>query len=319
VNYVDFTLVSLADQTRRASVFDQVSLDQLLHTVYDADTMGASGPYQPVFDDLQLGLAAPALGTLEGTWQPTGSPERTEVVLRVAGLGDSAVPRIDAFWRGAIVARYAQAGDPITSVGTAWPDADSIDAAIAAAHGGTLPGDPAALETERRTRFAAHVRTALDQPDVFTDDALDAWLADVGAGSLGDLFANGGTAALGTVKITYAPPHAVSESPKQLPVAAALLVRDAAAFSLAGLLADSRTIAERIAPLGLERPDDPTLRLRRPVVVVWVLPSSVFDDADWPGGSAGGLTAAQRRTLRRAAAGTWLAAAGIGLVVTSPH
>jgi hypothetical protein len=102
-------------------------------------------------------------------------------------------------------------------------------------------------------------------------------------------------------------------------VAAALLVRDAAGFSLAGLLADSRAVAERLAPLGLERPADPTLRLRRPVAVVWVLPSSVFDDADWPGGGAAGLTPIQRRTLRRAAAGTWLAAAGIGLVVTGPH
>lgn len=319
MNYVDFTLVTLANPTQRATLFDQVALDQLLHTLYDADTMGVSGPYQPVFDDVQLGLAAPALGTVEGGWQPTGSPERTELRLGIAGVGDSAPPRIDAFWRGSIVARYAPAGDPITAVTTAWPDADAIDLAIAAAHGGSLPSDPAVLETARRAQFIARVQSGLDQPSEFSEVALDRWLAEVGEDSVGAVFANGGTAALATAKITYAAPQAVIDSPRQLPVAAALLIRDAAGFSLADLLADSRTIAERMRPLGLERPDDPTLRLLRAVAVVWVVPSSVFNDPDWPGGTGAGLTPVQREAQRRAAAGVWLADAGIGLVVTSPH
>jgi hypothetical protein len=282
--------------------------------------MGVEGPFQPVFDELRLGVSAPQLGALEGTWRPIGSADHSEARFNLSGLGAGSPLRIDAFWRGAIVARFATAGEPITSVGTKWPDTGSIDAEIAAASGGSLPADRAVLEQERRTRFLDRIRKALDQPDAFSDAVFDDWLKSVGAASVNDLFERfQGSVELGAVKVTFAPPAAVNGTPRPLPIAAAIVVRDAASFSLAQLLADSKAIVDRLQPLGLERSDDRTLRLRRRLIVVWVVPEGVFDDADWPGGDDGGLSADQRRTRRRVAAGAWLAAEGIGLVTTQAH
>jgi len=320
VNFVDFTLVQLADPATRAGVFDQTGLEQVVGTAYDADAMGVGGPFQPVFDELRLGVAAPQLGALEGTWRPVGSADHSEARFNLSGLGAGSPLRIDAFWRGAIVARFASAGEPITSVGTKWPDTGSIDAEIAAASAGNLPADRAVLEQERRTRFLDRIRKALDQPDAFSDAVFDEWLKSVGAGSVNDLFERfEGSVELGAVKVTFAPPAAVDGTPRPLPIAAAIVVRDAAGFSLAQLLADSKAIVDRLQPLGLERSDDRSLRLRRRLIVVWVVPEAVFDDADWPGGDAANLNAGQRRTRRRVAAGAWLAAEGIGLVTTPPH
>jgi hypothetical protein len=100
-------------------------------------------------------------------------------------------------------------------------------------------------------------------------------------------------------------------------VAVALLIRDAG-FSLSQLMAETRMARDRIGPLGLEVPHGDGLRPRQPLFAAWVIPGSIFDDSDWPGGQAG-MTADQLRTARRAAAGAWLAREGIGLVVTAPH
>jgi hypothetical protein len=115
-------------------------------------------------------------------------------------------------------------------------------------------------------------------------------------------------------EVTFAAPQPVSQATRPLPIAAALLIRDAASLSIAQLLADSKSVRERLTPYGVERPPEPTLRLREPLLVVWIVPEALFDDADWPGG--GGGAPAQRRALRRAAAGAWLAREGIGLVAT---
>jgi hypothetical protein len=83
-------------------------------------------------------------------------------------------------------------------------------------------------------------------------------------------------------------------------------------------MAETRMARDRIGPLGLEVPHGDGLRPRQPLFAAWVIPGSIFDDSDWPGGQAG-MTADQLRTARRAAAGAWLAREGIGLVVTAPH
>ena len=80
--------------------------------------MGFTGPYQPIFDDVRMGVSAPPLGALEGTWRPTGSSEHTEAQFHLAGLGAPAPLRIDALWRGAIVARFAPGGEPKYVIGT---------------------------------------------------------------------------------------------------------------------------------------------------------------------------------------------------------
>jgi hypothetical protein len=183
---------------------------------------------------------------------------------------------------------------------------------------GALPADPAVLEQERRKRLLARVRSGLAQPAVFTDALLNDWLRTVGATSVSDLLTRfNGTVAEGTVRVSYALPGPVSDTPKALPVAIALMIRNAG-FSLTRLMAETRMARDRIGPLGLEVPGNESLRLRQRLLVAWVVPVTTFDDTDWPGG-AGGMTADQLRTARRSAAGTWLAREGIGLIVTAPH
>lgn len=114
--------------------------------------------------------------------------------------------------------------------------------------------------------------------------------------------------------ITFDEQAPMSSSARPLPVVIALLVR--ASLPVAGLLHDVGVVRERLAPLGIERPPDDRLRLRRPVVVALVVPEGVFDDEDWPGATQG-MTPAQQRAARRSAAATWLAGEGIGLVVAT--
>jgi hypothetical protein len=215
--------------------------------------------------------------------------------------------RIDALWRGAIVARYRIGGEPITDVTSSWPSGGQVDAAVKAANGGVLPANPATLETKRHDALVTLMQAGLDQPAAFDDAALDAMLAEAGAESVAELFAANGSAELGTLSVTFAPPAKVTQAAKRLPIAGAVLVRDTG-FSLADLLAETSLVRERLTRLGAGLPSENGLRPLRPLLVIWVVPASVFVDTDWPGATA---------DLRRANAGAWLAQAGIGLAATA--
>jgi hypothetical protein len=313
VNFVDATIVRLADPASRAAVFDAAALGQLVEAGFDAATLAVEGPFSAVFDEFRLGLPSRPAGMVDGTWSPIGSVERTEVHLRVPGLGLDGVGRVDAVWRGAIVARVVAGAGTVSDVVTAWPDPSGIDREIVE-ESGSLPSDPAALEAARRAHLLARIRSAVAQPEVVTEAALDAWLARLGVASVAGLLDGAGGAAGGAVQVTFAPLPATSV-PRPLPLTALLLVRDAG-FSVAELVAETNALREVVATLGLERPADATLPRRVPVLVAWVVPPEVFDDEDWPGGTSG--TPEERRASRRAAAGTLLAREGIGLVVPAP-
>jgi hypothetical protein len=120
VNFEDRVLVRLADPTTRAAVFDQPGLEATVRAAYDADTMGISGPYEPVFDELRLGMAVPPSGSLNGSWRVTGAAEQTDAQFQLAGIGSDPPVRVDALWSGSIVARFALVGEPITAVSGSW-------------------------------------------------------------------------------------------------------------------------------------------------------------------------------------------------------
>jgi hypothetical protein len=314
VNFVDATLVRLADQASRAGLFDEVALEQIVTASYDVETLALEGPFQPRFDEFRLGVPAAGLATVDGSWNLIGGVDRTEIQLRVVGLGGDEDTRVDAVWRGAIVARIVAPTDRVTEVSTAFPDTDGIDEEIVAELG-SLPSDPAALEGERRSRFLTRARAVVAQPDALTGTVLAAWLERLGVGSVSELMAHPGGAVAGTAQVTFSPPSAAAPSPMPLPITAILLIRDGG-FSVADLLADSHRLRDRLGAFGVERPRETALPMREPVVVIWVVPAAVFDDTDWPGG--GGGDAGQQRAGRRAAAGAWLAREGIGLVTTAP-
>jgi hypothetical protein len=264
VDFVDGVLVRLADPGTRAAVFDDASLAHLVQAAYDTEAMPVAPPYAAVFDELTLGFAAAPVTLAEGEWLGSGGTTRTELRVRLHGLGGSAL-RIDALWRGNLVVRTSTARDRVEDLDVAVPAFD-VDPQIIADLG-ALPTDPALLETERRTRLVARLRAGLHPP--------------------------------------AAPP-----TPRQLPFAAAVLIRDQG-FSLADLLVETRLVRARAEELGLDVPAPDDVRRRHRVVAVWVVPIETFDDDGWPGGDTG--TDAQKRAARFARAGQWLARSGIGL------
>lgn len=316
MDYVDFTLVRLADEASRAVLFDQPGLEQIALTAYDTDTMLLGGPYTAIFDEVVVGLTIPRRGTAEIMWGPVTGAERQEGRMTLLGLSNTAGVRVDALWRGAVVARAVSPLSRIERVLTAWPTTAGIDQEIIAVLG-SLPTNPATLEAERRKRLLARLKAGFRQPDVLTDAQFDGWLRDLDATSVGDLMARftnqTGTAAL---QVTFSAPPIDPPSPRRLSVAIAILVRDWPA-KVADLLADSKLVRDHLRELGVERAREPGAIVRQPLVVAWMLPDATFDDPDWPGGDAG--TPDQRRKARRAAAGQWLAREGIGLVTTPAH
>jgi hypothetical protein len=316
VNFVDKVLLQLADPTERVKLFDQDALALLLAAAYRVDEMAMAGPYAAYFDELRLGFAIPPLGALEGAWQPVGSVERTQAEFKIAGLGDARPPRIDAFWRGAVSARYADSGEPIEEADVEeqpFPTLAGIDAEIVAA-AGALPTDPADLEDARREQLRADADAAAPDPGSVTRQLVDGWIREGGFEGVAAFLAAARSAPwiVQELRLVFAAPVAAPKSPRLLPLAAAILVREDGGFSLSELLAESKDALQRVAALGLELPKVSGTRSRRGVLVVWVLPDGLFDDPDWPGANGG--TAADKRAARRAKAGAWLAQEGIALV-----
>jgi hypothetical protein len=312
VNAVDAVAIRLGDPAARDGVFDEAALAAVVAAGYDAAALEAEGPYSAVFDELRLGLAAPSTATANAVWGLTGSSDRTEASFTIQLPGGDG-PRIDALWRGAVVARVVHDRSTITEVAVTRPALGTIDADIESDLG-ALPTDPAALESERRARLIERLRERLDQPDALDDDRLDEILRDAGAADVGELLA--GTANPAAVTVAFSPSPPPAPQVLVLPVTAALLVRDVGA-SIAGLLADSRAAADALEPLALQRANPDRLPRRRPIVVVWLLPQATFDDSDWPGAEAD-MTPDQARAARRAAAAAWLAEQGIALAAFTP-
>lgn len=304
MNFVDSTLVKLADPATRTALFDDVALEQLVSAAYDAATLAVGGPFTPIFDDVQLGLAASVIGRIDGAWGVSGAPVRTEARFDFTGFGMIPTVRVDALWRGAIVARTTPDTAPVTNVDLDWISLGGIDSEIVAALG-ALPTQPDVLETERRTRLGQRLAQSFAQPTLVTPERVDQWLRDVGVASAGEFLSSMATVARPAhARLTFGRPSDVS-TPQRLPMTIGLLIRDAG-FSLADLVWESRLARDRLAPSGVERSRNGAPRPHHSIVIGWVVPATVFDDTDWPGGT---------RDARRAAAGQWLAREGIGLVV----
>lgn len=302
MNFTDKILVRLADPATRGALFDAASLEQMASAAYDTSRMAIEGPFNAVFEELQLGVAVPRQGSAEAQWGPLGGSDRSVFNLSCSGFSGAPL-LVDAFWRGSIVARVTAPTGRIVSVKTSWPDATAIDRAIVAALG-ALPADPDNLQTERRTRLIAALRAGVSDAAVVSDAVLDKLLSAAGASSVNEYFVNySQTTSLGPVTITISEGAPAPPLPKPLPVAAAILVREAAS-GLAQLLADSRLVREHMESTGLGRPEATGLKMLQSLLIVWVVPPTVFDDADWPGANA---------AQRRIAAGVWLAREGIGL------
>jgi hypothetical protein len=314
VDYVDFTLIRMADPATRASLFDEETLEQMAVAAYGEDAATLTGPYQPVFQEMEIGLSIPSRSTIEGWWNSGSAHNEGRFV--IAGIGRDSSVRIDALWRGGIIARVTPSTGRITEEISEWPDPSGIDGEIVAALG-ALPTDPIALEKERRLRFIARVRAVLHQPEALGDALFDDWLRRLGAVSVGDLMTRfHGVISTGTLRIRYSDPAAPPPSPRELPITAAVFLRDQP-IALADIVSHSKLIREHLREAGVERARDADASARAPILMVWMVPETVFDDDDWPGGTTG--TPAERRLLRRRAAAAWLGPQGIAFAPTRKH
>jgi hypothetical protein len=304
MNFVDSIFVRFADPGLRAALFDDVTLAQLVSAAYDPAALDVGGPFTPIFDDVQLGVGASVIGRMDGAWGVSGASVRTEARFDFAGFGILPTVRVDALWRGAIVARTTPDTAPVSAVDFDWVALGGIDSEIIAALG-ALPTQPDVLETERRTRLGQRLAQSFAQPTLVTPERVDQWLRDVGASTAGEFLSSMATVTRPAhARLTFARPSDVA-TPRRLPMTVGFLIRDAG-FSLSELVWESRLARDRLEPSGVERPRNGAPRPHHSIVIGWVVPATVFDDTDWPGAT---------RDARRAAAGQWLAREGIGLVV----
>jgi hypothetical protein len=322
VKFTDATLLRLATPLARDALFDAAALQQIVRAAYDTEALALDGPFNATFDELQLAVAVPGNAIFEGAWTPIGTASRVDARFQIAGLssGDGPLQRVDALWRGSIVARASSPAGRIVEVVVTVANIGTIDAQIIDEEGG-LPATAEALEIARRTRLLDRLRLGADQPDAVTDNAVAAFLTEAGVATVGQLLTRQASAPRPiAVRLRYEPLGGGVPSAIPLPIAAAVLIRDAASFSLGTLLTESAVLRERVAQLGIDampRRDVPAgqqVRARRSIIVVWLLEEAIFDDDDWPGGSPND-PAVEKRAARRRNAGEWLAREGIGLAV----
>ena len=147
MDFIDSVLVRLADPAERTALFTADAMAAIATAAYDMDAMVVQPPFNPVFDQFEIGTFVAPAAVFDGFWNPQGAAQRTEVRVRAEGLAPASVVRVDAVWRGSIIARTVPMDSHITSVNMSWASLD-IDAQIVADLG-ALPTDPGVLESER--------------------------------------------------------------------------------------------------------------------------------------------------------------------------
>jgi len=305
MDFVDATLVRLADPASRAEVIDSGALAALVDATYTPGSMSVAAPYGAIFDEFELGLDLPVPVVAAGSWMRMADAERTEARFEVTGLPRSSI-RVDALWTGGVTATVNFPSAVIGSMRSAWPSPSEVDAEIVAALG-ALPADPATLEQECRSRYLGHLRDGFSQPDALTDELFDRSMAAAGASSVSQLLdRNGAGFAAATLQLVMQVTQPVAGTVRQLPIRTAVLVREATT-SIADLLHDSKQVRALLREAG-QQPPDGGLPSRGVPTVTWILPATLFDDAAWPGANT---------SARRDRAALWLAREGIALAAVS--
>lgn len=307
MDFADATLVRLADPASRVAVFDDVALGQLVAASRDTDGLDVAAPYAPVFDDVRFCYDDDRGVDFAGAWQTLGKTDRTELTVQAGGLGVPG-PRIDALWTGAITATARPSDSRVDQVQFDYMNTAGLDAAI-----NPLPTDPVQLEAARRAQLLARIQANVDQPSLFTDASLGAWLAQLGVTSVAQLMSQPATGTAATIKLHYTSPADAAPAAQTFAVRVAFMIRDLP-ISVAELLDETRRLRPYLDQLGFALPRQTDPRAKPAPLLAWVVPSTLFDDAGWPG-AADGAAAADANASRRAWAGNWLAGEGIGLVV----
>src|SRR5688500_11710836 len=94
MDFVDATILRLADEASRPAVFDDAALARLLAASHDTRALVVDAPFSIVADDVNFLYDDEPAVALTGTWFTHGHTERTELAVTAAGIG-AAPPRVD--------------------------------------------------------------------------------------------------------------------------------------------------------------------------------------------------------------------------------
>lgn len=298
-------LVRFASASTRQAFLDQASLEALADAAYVLAPGTLSPPWSAAFDRVELGASfgEKQSARIEARWDAGGMRADGSIeVDRRAGEARG----IEAIWRGAVIGRGRIGGGRVSEVAGSFPGLGAVDANIDA-----RPAPPPAFgparETARIAEVARILSSAAGRADAFSEAMISAWMTETGSGDVATFLARGvASTAGGGFRVRFESAAPAVEAPVRLEIVAAILIRDPGefAFSLAGLLRETRLAQDLIAAEIRPAAPTPGTTRRVPVPVIWVVPNSWFDDADWPGASP---------AARRAEAARWLRELGIAI------
>lgn len=301
MDFSDKAILRLATPAGRNSLLDQTTLAQMAEAGFDTAAHPLTGPFALEVDTVDLGAEIARAATLEGQIVSVPGSPPMDVRLKLAGFPAAAPLRIDALWRGALIARRVPQDDRVEAVSGGFSALD-IDREIIADLG-ALPRSSSALEAERRRRLAARLGEGAANPDLIDSGSLDAMLGAANAADVATLIEARGTAGLARFLLQFGAAAATPPVPVRLPSTIAVIVRDAP-LRLASLLAETRTVLSALSDTPALQPNVSEIRRRSSVLVLWVVPQEVLDDDGWPGAD---------RSARRTAAAELLSPQGIAL------
>jgi len=312
MDFVDKTLLKFGMPGGATGLLDDLSLSHIVGAGYRIDPDGLDGPLTPRFDALEF-----------GGLQSVVSAELDHEGYRVGHSATSRPDRpgsnanVDVIWRGSISAGAVFPKAEIGMGPVKTLSLDDLDNDIA----GPLPADPSALEQARRAALLARLQGGSHDSEAFSANDIEVWLSKTGSQSLSNLIEAKSpiSVPLGQWVLSFTPlPGTVAPIVTEFPVISAVMIRDPAepGFRIADFLSASRFVRQQMHIQGMTpKVISDRLPLGRPAIV-WAVPQSWFDDADWPGGAAG--NAAAKRTDRIEKASAWLMGQGIALAVQAP-
>jgi hypothetical protein len=309
VQFEDLVLSRAGQNFAGGRVLVESGLRHLVLASYDLAGQTPQGTLTAAVDQLDFGGFATHIVEAQDS---DGGNRRVETHI-AAPVGDAG--RVDMLWSGRVTASAAFPQARIGISQLSFTGADDIDADIP----GGAPASPVALEAARRAALLARLKAVAENADAVGAEQVDWLLARAEVASVAELLAlDGGAARFMQLALSFTP-IAGSSTVRAIafPVSVAVLVRDVTQMPnpLTMLLQQSEAVQQRIAAAGMAPRPQPELPRGRPVVM-WIVDATWFDDADWPGGTAG--NAAARRADRIAGASAWLAAKGIALNAVDP-
>lgn len=120
MDFVDQMILSLADITARATLFDQGALAAIVGSGYDASSISTTGPYSATFDEVDLGPDLSAAPSIAGSWMGIDGMSRVDAHLSFSNVTDSAAPNVAAVWVGSVGAQAVIGDAKVTGIDQHW-------------------------------------------------------------------------------------------------------------------------------------------------------------------------------------------------------